>query len=207
VPSTGTVDLLPAQYDEGVLIAHPAKVMRFLGVSLMVQRSTIDNKVLVTIDGDDRDIRIILNDGHVFDGPDTTPARPAPQSHGNIADSPTGIAAHLASPQSATFDNGRRVSQLHLRDVGDGYWTRVRLVTVREHGWFESHLTLDHHRTPPHGQEDARAVEGATFPVRSVAAPSAFTTRQLAAAHASAAAILVAYPEAIAHLLERTTKP
>lgn len=67
--TTPTTELLPAQYDEGILIAHPAAVLHFLGVDVMVQHSVIDGKVLVTIDGDDRDTRIDLNDATVFNGP------------------------------------------------------------------------------------------------------------------------------------------
>lgn len=69
MPSAPSIDQLPAQYDEGILIAHPAAVLHFLGVDVMVQRSVIDGKVLVTIDGDDRATRIDLNDGTVWDGP------------------------------------------------------------------------------------------------------------------------------------------
>lgn len=67
--TTPTTELLPAQYDDGILIAHPGAVMHFLGVDVMVQRSVIDGKVLVTIDGDDRSTRIDLNDATVFNGP------------------------------------------------------------------------------------------------------------------------------------------
>jgi len=69
MPSTPAVELLPAQWDEGILIAHPAAVMHFLGVDVMVQRSVIDGKILVTLDGDDEATRIDLNDGTVFNGP------------------------------------------------------------------------------------------------------------------------------------------
>lgn len=69
MPTTATTEAVPAQYDEGILIAHPAYVMHFLDVDVMVQRSVIDGKVLVTVDGDDRHTRIDLNDGTVWNGP------------------------------------------------------------------------------------------------------------------------------------------
>ncbi|QGJ93510.1 hypothetical protein SEA_MUFASA8_62 [Arthrobacter phage Mufasa8] len=69
MPTTATIKHLPAQHDEGILIAHPASVMSFLGVDVMVQRSVIDGKVLVTVDGDHRNTRIDMNDGTVYNGP------------------------------------------------------------------------------------------------------------------------------------------
>lgn len=69
MPTTASIENLPAQYDEGILIAHPAAVLHFLDRDVMVQRSVFDSKVLITIDGDDRDTRIDLNDATVWDGP------------------------------------------------------------------------------------------------------------------------------------------
>ncbi|QAY16172.1 hypothetical protein SEA_SONALI_60 [Arthrobacter phage Sonali] len=69
MPAAPSIETLPAQYDEGILIAHPAAVLHFLDTDVMVQRSALDGKVLVTVDGDDRATRIDLNDGTVWDGP------------------------------------------------------------------------------------------------------------------------------------------
>jgi hypothetical protein len=61
---------IPAQYDDGEIIAHEACAIAHGDVEVMVQRSTIDGKWLVTIDGDPECIRVDINDGTVWDGPD-----------------------------------------------------------------------------------------------------------------------------------------
>jgi hypothetical protein len=198
------MDTIPAQWDAGELIAHPAAVLKFLGVDVMVQRSVIDGKVLVTIDGDDKGVRIDLNDATVWDGPGIpTDITNGPPQRRDIADNPAAIADHLASFQSAVSKDGERISTIHLRPVGDGYWTRLRLITVRQDREFCSTLVLDHHRTPPYGEEAARQLNGAMFGVRSVDARGWITAAGFERAHADAAKVLVAYPEAIATLLGR----
>jgi hypothetical protein len=60
---------IPAQYDDGELIAHEACAIAHGDVEVMVQRSTVDGKMLVTIDGDPERIRVDVNDGTAWDGP------------------------------------------------------------------------------------------------------------------------------------------
>jgi hypothetical protein len=135
-----------------------------------------------------------------YAAPDPHPGRP------NIADSPDAIASFFARPGSARTEYGQRVSGLHLRELPDGYWTRLRLVTER-HGRggdkeFLSTVVFDHHRDHETG-EQVRAVLGASFPLLSRPAAGRISPAALEAHHAEAAAVLVAYPEAIAYLLAR----
>jgi hypothetical protein len=132
--------------------------------------------------------------------PDPHPGRP------NIADSPDGLASFFARPTSGRTEYGQRVSGIHLRELPDGYWTRLRLVTERHgkgpHKEFLTTLVFDHHREHETG-EQTRAVLGASFPVLSRPAEGRISPDALEAHHAEAAAVLVAYPEGIAHLLAR----
>lgn len=114
----------------------------------------------------------------------------------NIADSPSGIASHLAAPQAARTDKGVRTSQIHLRDVGDGYWTRVRLTTVRLNREFVSTLLLDHHKEDGDLSRPITSCAVTTSDAGGAISPYLFEK-----AHEEAAQLLVRYPEAIAHLL------
>lgn len=132
--------------------------------------------------------------------PDLVPGRP------NIADSPSAIAEFFTRPASARTEYGQRVGALHLRELSDGYWTRVRLVTER-HGRgpdkeFLSTLVFDHHREHERG-EQSRSVRGASAAILSAPAAGRISAAALEAHHAEAAAFLVAYPESIAYLLAR----
>lgn len=131
---------------------------------------------------------------------------PTPAGARNLADSPEGIAAFFARPESARTEYGQRVGALHLRELPDGYWTRLRLVTERHgRGGDKEFLTtflLDHHRVHGTG-EQVREVSGASFPVLSSPAAGRISAAAMEAHHAEAAAVLVSYPEAVAHLLSR----
>jgi hypothetical protein len=132
--------------------------------------------------------------------PDAVPGR------SNIADSPAAIAAFFTRPASARTEYGQRVGAIHLRELSDGYWTRLMLVTER-HGRGEAKeflttLVFDHHREHDTG-EQTRTVPGATAPILSAPAAGRISPAALEAHHAEAAALLVAYPEAIAYLLAR----
>jgi hypothetical protein len=119
---------------------------------------------------------------------------------GNIADSPKAIASHFAS--GARTVGHRRTAQIHLRDAGDGYWTRLRLYTIKNMDRFVTYLTFDEHKERENGESVRIRVGAETFKV--IAAedvPGRYSEKRLIAAFDRAAASLLADPTPIATVL------
>lgn len=118
----------------------------------------------------------------------------------NIADSPSGIAAHLA--KSAHTSNRRRSSHIHLREADDGFWTRVSLTTTKAHGWFTTRLSFDLHKEHEHGEAVRMKIGAPSIIVARQDGPGRYSDKRLAEAFDAAAAQLTANPNLIAQLLE-----
>ena len=121
---------------------------------------------------------------------------------GNIADSPHGIAAHFAT--GARTQGRRRTAQIHLREVEDGYWTRLRLYTEHSpNGQFTTYLSFDHHKERRDGGESVRIKIATTTStvIGREDCPGRYSEKRLIAAYDRAAAVLLADPAPIDALL------